>query len=218
MGSEGCAGKDEDALFSRTESLKQYIKWYPVNAVLICIHLVLWGLMEWSNSSQDTVTLIQFGALFDLPNVKPEAWRYLTAMFLHIGFAHLLFNCFAIYVFAPPLERMLGKWRYMVFYVVCGLAGNVVSAVFHPDYFVSAGASGAIYGIYAAYLFLALFRKDIIDHQTKQTVITIVAVGFIYSLVVPNIDIYAHLGGFVGGLIAMALIVLSIKRRARRTV
>lgn len=205
-------------MFSRTESLKQYIKWYPVTAVLICIHILVLGLMEWFGSSQDTVTLIQFGALFDLPNLKPEAWRYFTAMFLHIGFAHLLFNCFALYVFAPPLERMLGKWRYVLFYLVCGLIGNLVSALFHQDYFVSAGASGAIYGIYAAYLYLAMFRKDIIDHQTKQMVLTIIGVGFIYSFVVPNIDIYAHLGGFLGGLVTMALIVLFIKRRTRRSV
>jgi rhomboid protease GluP len=205
-------------MFARRESLKEYIRLYPITTLLICINLVVWALMEGYGSSQDTATLLQFGALFDLPNAKAEAWRYVTAMFLHIGFGHLFFNSFAMYVFAPPLERMLGKWRYLLTYMVCGISGNMVSAWFHKDSFISAGASGAIYGIYAAYLFLALFRKDIIDYVTKQTIMVIIVVGFANSLLVPNVDIYAHLGGFIGGIVTMALIVLSIKRRHRRDI
>ncbi|MNI83398.1 Rhomboid protease GluP [compost metagenome] len=110
---------------------------------------------------------------------------------------------------------MLGKWRYALFYVIAGIIGNVTSFLFH-DKFIGAGASGAIYGIYAAYLFLAIFRKDIMDQQMKQTIITIIVVGIIYSFITPQVDIYGHLGGFFGGFITMALIVLSIKRRARR--
>jgi rhomboid protease GluP len=203
-------------MFSRTESLKQYIRYYPITAVLIGINLVIMLLMEWYGSSKDNLTLIQFGAIFDLPGLQPEWWRYVTAMFVHIGFAHLLFNSFALYIFAPALEIMLGKWRYLVLYVVSGIAGNVISKWLHQDHFIGAGASGAIYGIYAAYLFLAVFRKDIIDNQTKQSIIAILAVGVLYSIIVPNVDLYAHLGGFIGGIICMALIVLSIKRRARR--
>lgn len=203
-------------MFLRNENLKQYIRLYPITALLIMIHLVVLGLMEWYGSSKATATLIQFGALFDLPGMKPEWWRYITAMFVHIGFEHLLFNSFALYVFAPPLERMLGKWRYAVFYLLCGIAGNIASAWLHPGYFVSAGASGAIYGIYAAYLFLAVFRKDIIDRETKQTIITIIVIGFLQSIIVPHIDLYAHAGGFIGGLIVMGLISLSIRRRRQK--
>ncbi|MEK3725471.1 rhomboid family intramembrane serine protease [Paenibacillus sp. FSL H8-0034] len=204
-------------MFARRESLKEYISLYPITALLILVNIVVWGLMEiFSLSQNPNVTLLQFGAIFDLPNMKAEVWRYAAAMFIHIGFAHLFFNSFALYVFAAPLERMLGKWRYLLTYIVCGITGNIFSMWLHKDYFVSAGASGAIYGIYAAFLFLAIFRKDIIDYQTKQTLLVIVGIGFANSLFVPNIDIYAHLGGFVGGLVMMALIVLSIKRRHRR--
>jgi rhomboid protease GluP len=202
-------------MFARTESLKQYLQLYPVTALLILVNIAMWGLMEWYGSSKDPDTLLRFGAMFDLPDEKPEAWRYVTAVFLHNGPAHLFFNSFAMYVFAPPLERMLGKVRYLVVYAVSGVAGNLFSVWFHNDYFVSVGASGAIFGIYAAYLFLAILRKDIIDRQTKQTVVTIIAVGFMNSFLVPNIDIYAHLGGFIGGLLAMTLISLTIKRRHR---
>ncbi|SFL07925.1 Membrane associated serine protease, rhomboid family [Paenibacillus sp. 1_12] len=204
-------------MFARRESLKEYFRLYPVTALLIIVNIVVWGVMEVYSFGQDpSITRLQFGAIFDLPNMKAETWRYVTAMFIHIGFEHLFFNSFALYVFAPPLERMLGKWRYLLTYIVSGITGNIFSMWLHKDYFVSAGASGAIYGIYAAFLFLAIFRKDIIDQYTKKTILVIVGVGFASSLIIPRIDIYAHLGGFVGGIVTMALIVLSIKRRHRR--
>lgn len=200
-------------MFVRTESFKQYLRYYPVTCVLIAVNLLLVLLMEISGSSQNTMTLIQFGALFEVDGFKPELWRFVTAMFLHNGFAHLFFNCFALFVFAPALERMLGKVRYIALYLVSGIAGNIVSYWLHSDSFISVGASGAIYGIYAAYLFLAIFRKDIIDLQTKQTIVTIIVIGFLYSFIVPRVDIYGHLGGFLGGLVVMYLIALSIRRR-----
>lgn len=202
-------------MFLRRESIQQYIRLYPVNSLIIIANLVMWGLMEWFGSSTDSTTLLEFGALFNTPVEHPELWRFVTAMFLHIGGAHLFFNSFALYVFAPPLERMLGSFRYLFFYVMCGISGSIASYWLHSDLFLSAGASGAIYGVYAAYLYLALFRKDIIDKETKQTVVTILIIGALNSVIVPNIDLYAHAGGFVGGLILMALIALSIRRRRR---
>lgn len=203
-------------MFLRRESLKQYVRMYPVTAMLIVIHLFVMAAMEWYGSSKDSLTLLRFGAMFELPGMQPELWRYVSSIFVHIGFEHLLFNSFALYVFAAPLEGMLGSWRYALFYVACGILGNIVSAWLHPDYYIGAGASGAIYGVYGAYLYFSVFRKDLIDYQTKQTVWTIIIIGFLYSIVIPNVDIYAHAGGFVGGLAFSAVITLFVKRRHRR--
>ncbi|MED4599342.1 rhomboid family intramembrane serine protease [Paenibacillus validus] len=203
-------------MFARRESLKQYVRLYPVTTTLIAIHLLLMAAMEVYGSSKDTATLLRFGAMFDLPGLQPEPWRYVSSIFLHIGFEHLLFNSFALYVFAAPLERMLGSWRYAVFYLICGIIGNLASAWLHTDSYVGAGASGAIYGVYAAYLYLSVFRKDLIDYQSKQTVRTIVIIGFVYSILIPNVDIYAHGGGFVGGLAVSAILTLFVKKRKSR--
>ncbi|CAG7644247.1 rhomboid family intramembrane serine protease [Paenibacillus allorhizosphaerae] len=200
-------------MFLRRESLKQYIRLYPVTATIIVIHLLVMAAMEWYGSSKDSVTLLRFGAMFDLPGIEPEPWRLVTSIFIHIGFEHLLFNSFALYVFAAPLEGMIGSWRYALYYLACGVIGNVASAWLHSDHYIGAGASGAIYGVYAAYLYMSVFRKDLIDYQTKQTVRTIVIVGFISSIIIPNVDLYAHAGGFVGGLAVSALMTLFIKRR-----
>ncbi len=200
-------------IFSRTESLKQYAAWYPVTSVWIILNLVLFALMELTGSSESRETLLRFGAFYQAPGLNPEMWRYVSSIFLHIGFAHLLFNCFALYVFAPPLERMLGTWRYLFFSLMSGIAGNIASVLLHSKPFLSAGSSGAIYGIYAAYLYLVLVRRNVLDQGTRVTVLTILAVGLLYSIIVPHVNLYAHLGGLVGGFGLIALIAWNVRRR-----
>lgn len=201
-------------MFLRRESLRQYIRWYPVTAALIVLNLAMVLLMEITGSSKNSWTLLRFGAMFHVEGFEPEWWRYVTAIFLHVGWEHLLFNCFALYVFAAPLERMLGHVRYAVYYLLCGVFGNLLSYWLHTNEYVGAGASGAIYGVYAAYLFIALFRKDLLDESSQKIIKMIVIIGFAHSLIMFwQIDLWAHLGGFVGGLLLMALLVLSIRVR-----
>lgn len=200
-------------MFIRRESFKQYIAWYPITSVIIALNVIMLVLMEIYGSSEDVYTLLKFGAMFKAEGFVTEWWRFITAIGLHIGWTHLLFNCFALLVFAPPLERMLGKYRYVLLYVLSGVTGNVFSYLIQSDSYIGAGASGAIYGVYAAYIFLAVFRKDIMNYSSRKTIQTIVIIGVIYSIIVPRVDLWAHMGGFAGGFVTMALIVLSIVRR-----
>jgi rhomboid protease GluP len=205
-------------VFARRESLKEYIQKYPVTFTLIVIQLLVMAAMEWYGSSKDSNTLLRFGAMFNIPGMHPEPWRYVTSIFIHIGWEHLLFNSFALYVFAAPLERLFGASRYILFYLACGIIGNLVSALLHSDVYIGAGASGAIYGVYGAYLYLSIFRKDMIEFETRQTVIPIIVIGFIYSILAPHIDIYAHLGGFLGGLALTSLMTLFNKRKQKEII
>lgn len=169
--------------------------------------------MTWAGGSTDEETLIQFGALLNVPPYAGEYWRYMAAMFLHIGFDHLLFNSFSIFVFAPPLERLLGPWRYAIFYLGSGLAGNLISELLFRDVHLSAGASGAIYGIFAAYLYIALFRKEAIDKQSAVTIKVVLAVGVVYSFLISNVNWYAHLGGFAGGMLLFRQMINRAQRK-----
>ncbi|WP_127585155.1 rhomboid family intramembrane serine protease [Paenibacillus koleovorans] len=186
-------------LFVRYESFRQYIRLYPVTSAILLVNIALFVLMTWVGSSKNPETLIQFGALFSEPPYSGEYWRYVAAAFLHIGFDHLLFNSFSIFVFAPPLERLLGHWRYAVFYLGSGVIGNVVGELLHRGVHLSAGASGAIYGIFAAYLYIAIFHKQAIDKSSSTTIKIVLVVGVIYSFITPSVNWYAHLGGFAGG-------------------
>ncbi|GAA3400843.1 rhomboid family intramembrane serine protease [Paenibacillus hodogayensis] len=201
-------------LFLRYESFKQYIRWYPVTTAILAIQLIMYVWMEIDGSTERTETLVKFGALVSQFPWSGEYWRYFASMFLHSGFDHLLFNSFSLFVFAPPLERMLGKWKYLVFYLGSGFIGNLATVLLYKqsEPVVSVGASGAIYGIFAAYLFIALFFKKALDKQSSSTIITVVVVGLIYSFLIPQVNYYAHIGGFIGGFLLFAPLL-----RRRRT-
>lgn len=193
-------------LFLRYENFRQYIRWYPITTAILAIQLVLFVWMAIVGSTRDNLTLVRFGAFVGEPPFSGEYWRYFSSIFLHSGFDHLLFNSFALFVFAPPLERLLGKWKYALFYLGSGFIGNVATLAFYNgnQIIVSVGASGAIYGVFAAYLFIALFYRQALDKQSSSTIITIVVVGFIYTFLIPQVNVYAHVGGFVGGFLLFA--------------
>lgn len=188
-------------LFLRYENFKQYTRWYPITTAVLAIQLIMYVWMEFASGTDNIETLVRFGALVNDSPYSGEYWRYLASMFLHSGFDHLLFNSFSLFVFAPPLERMLGKWKYSLFYLGSGFIANLATILFYkgPDTIVSVGASGAIYGVFAAYLFIFLFFRKALDKQSSSTIITIVVVGFIYTFLIPQVNYYAHIGGFIGG-------------------
>ncbi|MCQ6558502.1 rhomboid family intramembrane serine protease [Paenibacillus mendelii] len=185
-------------IFLRYESFRGYLRMFPVTSVIIAINLVVFFYDKWIGGG----ALIERGAFFENPVDDPyglkEPWRYVTSIFLHGGYEHLFFNLFAILVFAPPLERMLKSGRYALFYLLCGIAANAFSAVIHTDYLASVGASGAIYGVYGAYLYLATMKKTL-DEASRKTVYTILVFGIIYSVVAQGINLWAHVGGGIAG-------------------
>ncbi|MFB9326032.1 rhomboid family intramembrane serine protease [Paenibacillus aurantiacus] len=185
-------------IFLRYEGFRSYLRLYPVTAVIIAINIIVYLLDTWFVSGH---ALTERGAMLVYPGSyysEDELWRYVTSVFLHSGFDHLLFNSFAILVFAPPLERLMGSVRYAFFYLFAGIMGNAFTALFAQEPTLSVGASGAIYGVYGAFLYLALFKKAL-DEASKKTVYTILAFGVIYSVLIPNINLWAHLGGAVAG-------------------
>jgi rhomboid protease GluP len=190
-------------MFIRYEKPKEYLRLYPVTTTLLLIIVAVFVAMLIAGNPTDPETLIRFGAQVNAPPYQSEWWRYVTALFIHIGFEHLLFNGFAIFVFAPPLERMLGNIRYLALFLGSGIIGNLAGQLLYRDVNVSAGASGAIYGVFAAFAYLSWFRKDVFDKQSRKTVMTMLIIGLIYSLIVPRVNLYAHLGGFVGGFLIL---------------
>lgn len=189
-------------IFIRYESFRKYLRFYPVTSIILFINIVMFLLMTFDGGSTNGNTLLQYGALYSPLN---EHWRYLTSIFLHSGFDHLLFNCFALFVFAPPLERLFGHWRYAAFYVITGVLANLFSVAVSSEPVLSVGASGAIYGLYGAYLFIALFQRNMLDPSSRQTIYTLLVIGVVYSVIAPNINLMAHLGGLVAGFLLYAL-------------
>lgn len=195
-------------IFLRYESFWGYLKSYPVTSAIIALNLLAFALLAFTGGSTDVETLIRYGAFLQTgsdPYGLTEPWRYVTSIFLHSGFRHLFFNLFSLLVFAPPLEGLLKRYKYAAFYLLCGVAGNLASALLLGGNSLSVGASGAIYGIYGAYLYIALMRKAYLDEGSRKTVYTILIFGVIYSLISPGINIWAHLGGGMAGFLLCRL-------------
>jgi len=129
-----------------------------------------------------------------------EYWRLVTSNFLHFGVIHFLLNMYCLYLVGPALERAFGRLRYSALYLVSGIAGSALS--YFRDGGLSAGASGAVFGLFAA--FLVLQRKR--GSDTSQIATTIL-INLVLSFTIPFIDWRGHVGGLIGGaLVAAALV------------
>lgn len=197
-------------MFIRSEkSIKEFIQFYPIVSTIVIINLLL--LLIVNILSLPIGNLIyQLGVGNNVYIHQGEYWRLLTSIFLHAGFSHALFNSFALVLFGPALEQMLGKSKFIFAYLFAGIAGNVgTQLILEPmDYLTYLGASGAIYGLFGLYIFMILFRKHLIDSQNSRIVVIIVVIGLIMTFIRPGINVYAHIFGFLGGL-ALGPIVLS---------
>ncbi len=107
--------------------------------------VVLFAVAEANGSTQNTVTLVRFGAAWRGMVWKGEYWRLFTSMFLHIGALHLVWNLAMGFTWTAPFERLVGPYRFAFIYLMSGLAGSAASVIGHDA--VSAGASGALFGI-----------------------------------------------------------------------
>jgi rhomboid protease GluP len=151
-----------------------------------------------------TGVLLRWGANFGPRTTGGEWWRLGTSMFLHIGVLHIAFNMLALVNIGRLIERLLGKAGFALVYLVAGLTGSIASLAWIP-YRVSAGASGAIFGLYGALIgFLVVHGRRLPEPAVSQLLKSALAfVGFnvIFGLTSPNIDMSAHIGGLGGGLV-----------------
>ncbi|ASK61257.1 rhomboid family intramembrane serine protease [Virgibacillus phasianinus] len=199
-------------MFIRSErSIKEFIRSYPIVSTIVIIHLVLLVIVR-ILSLPIGEQLYQWGAGSNILIHEGEYWRLLTSIFFHAGLSHALFNSFALVLFGPALEQMLGKFTFICTYLLAGLAGNLGTYVIEPTAFYTyIGASGAIYGLFGIYIFMVVFRKHLIDSQSARIVVTILVIGLILTFIRPGINVYAHVFGFLGGLALGPLVLANAK-------
>jgi len=187
-------------MFIRTErSVRDFISFYPVVSTIIIINLILWMLIYIFPFAIGDI-IYYFGVGHNFSVLHGEYWRLITPIFLHGGFSHVAFNSFSLVLFGPALEQMLGKPKFIVAYFLTGIAGNLGTFIINPTSFTPhLGASGAIYGLFGIYLFMVFFRKHLIDAANASIVQVIFVIGLVMTFIQPNINIAAHIFGFIGG-------------------
>jgi membrane associated rhomboid family serine protease len=187
---------------------------------IIALNVAVFGLMVMTgvsplNPSADIV--LKWGADYGPLTLNGQWWRPFTSLFLHFGLAHLLFNMVVLANIGRFMETLLGKAAYLILYIVSGLGSAVASLWSHPMV-VSAGASGAIFGLYGGLLAFLLRHRNSISPAALNSLsggaLLFVGYNVVYGLFQPTVDLAAHLGGLVTGFLLGLLLVQPFSQEA----
>ena len=169
--------------------------------VLIGINALVWLAMTLMGGSENPQILLLFGAKYNPLIVAGQYWRLFTACFIHIGLPHLLFNAYALLRFGIDVESRYGHARFAVLYTLSGLMGSVLSFLGNPS--LSAGASGAIFGLIGAVIAFFVSHRDEFGawgRRRLSSLLVIAGYNLVFGLANPGIDNLGHIGGLVAGL------------------
>ena len=183
-----------------------------VTYTLIGINVVLYVLELIPGIREVVYNELAYSPLSGYTTAKP--WTMLTSAFLHSpsSFFHILFNMYALFIFGPQLEHLLGRGRFIALYLIAAFAGSVGVLVLAPTTYAVVGASGAIFGMLGAYFIIA--RK--LGGNAGQLLV-VIALNLAIGFFVPNIAWQAHLGGIVGGA-AVAFVFVMTRKRSQKPV
>ena len=128
-----------------------------------------------------------------------EYYRLITSMFVHANILHLVSNMYALYVVGPIIEKYYGKGKFLLIYLGSGIIGSLFSVVLTN--YASVGASGAIFGLFGALLYFGYKYRATLDGFLRSSIIPTLLVNLLLGFMIPGIDVSAHLGGLIGGLL-----------------
>ena len=181
--------------------MRELLRRSPLTAVLLVAIAAAFAAETALGGSTHTGVLVYLGANVPELVLAGQWWRLFTAMFLHIGVPHLLLNGYALYQLGGLFESWMGSPRMAVVYVLSGLAGSVAS-LFFLRRGLSAGASGAIFGLLGALVAVLLKRRERLTPAAKQLLVQLVmwaGINVVFGLTTPGIDNAGHMGGAVAG-------------------
>ena len=142
--------------------------------------------------------LVYYGANFRDYIKSGEWYRLFSCIFIHASFLHLIINMYALRVLGYQLESYLGKIKFTLVFIISGLIGSLFSAILTNA--VSVGASGAIFGLLGSYLYFAYHYRLVLGNTLKSEILPVIIINLLVGLMIPGIDIFAHIGGLVGGI------------------
>ena len=146
--------------------------------------------------------VLRWGATSGTRTASGEWWRLLSAMFIHIGLLHLAMNMWVLWSAGPLMERLLGNIGFAITYLLSGLLGGLASLWWTPAV-VSAGASGAVFGVYGALIAFLLVRRRVIPLEVlrglRSSTLVFMGYNLVFGLMHQGIDMAAHVGGLAGG-------------------
>ncbi|MDD7176739.1 MAG: rhomboid family intramembrane serine protease [Lachnospiraceae bacterium] len=188
------------------ESIK---KWLNINSILIVVNILVWLVLCTLGDTRSAQFMYEHGALYPMDVLNGEWYRLFSAMFLHFGAEHLISNMFMQYFLGDMLLRAFSQWQFALIYLFAGIGGNITSLLMMlvtGDVAVAAGASGAIYGIVGALLWVVLRNGGKFESISVPRMLLATALYIGYGFTTEGVDAWAHLGGaLIGFLMAILL-------------
>lgn len=200
----------------KVRKIKRHVPYITI--ALIAINVIIFLAVEITGSSLDVEHMVKWGAMdLEMFIEKKQYWRLITEMFLHFGVEHLLNNMLVLFFMGKILERYSGHLMFFGYYMATGVTAGIASLYYHysiESTAVSAGASGAIFGIVGVMFFFVLTNKGRLEGFTTRRMIMHLLLCVYVGLSSLSVDFMAHAGGFAGGfLIALFVTAGSMPER-----
>ena len=190
-----------------------------ISIVLTVINALVFIILSFGGRTDDLYYMLEKGATY-APIVFEggEYYRLFTSMFMHFGFEHLMSNMFSLLVIGKYVEPLVGKIRFLIIYILSGLGGNIVSCwleFVRDKNAVSAGASGAVFGLMGALLCLVILNRGRIGTITKQGMYFMVALSLYNGFTSSGVDNVAHIAGLITGMLLTAILCWKLYAKRR---
>ena len=177
---------------------------------LIVINVLVFFLLSLRGDTESGYFMLQYGAMYEpLVTEGHEYYRLITSLFLHFGIQHLLNNMVMLGALGYQLENEIGRIRFLLIYFISGIGGNLCSLywnVSHGEQVISAGASGAIFGLMGALLYIVAVNRGRLGRLSGRGMLIMVALSLYFGLTSSGVDNSAHIGGLICGILITVLL------------
>ena len=177
---------------------------------LIVINVLVFFLLSLRGDTESGYFMLQYGAMYEpLVTEGHEYYRLITSLFLHFGIQHLLNNMVMLGALGYQLENEIGRIKFLLIYFISGIGGNLCSLYWngsHGEQVISAGASGAIFGLMGALLYIVAVNRGRLGRLSGRGMLIMVALSLYFGLTSSGVDNSAHIGGLIWGILITVLL------------
>lgn len=185
---------------------------YILIGINVLMFLIINALIRLTDMNEQAV-ITMLGAKVNVLIATGQYWRLITPIFLHSGLLHLFFNCYALLIWGPMVEKLYGRVKFVALYIIAGMVGCLLSYVLSIN--PSIGASGSIFGLLGALLYFRQRWKDAFKRFFGPSLFIIIGFNLFYGFTSSGIDNWGHIGGLVGGFLAGNALGLYKENKAR---
>ena len=188
-----------------------------VNFSFIAVNVIYFLYLETTGSTENTEFMVSHGAMY-APYVLEggEYFRLLTSIFMHFGINHIMNNMLILFILGDNLERALGHVKYFFFYLLCGVGANILSMIINIGEYrtiVSAGASGAIFGVIGGLLYAVAVNRGRLEGLSTRQLVVVIVCSLYFGFSSTGVDNAAHIAGLVIGIFMGLILYRKPKKR-----